>query len=175
MAAKKKKTVKPLKKQTAKPAAKTAKRATGKSAKPSAKAKPAKVAKTVAKSAKRPTQSLGRSVSKPQAKNPAIEFVASDPGRIQPVRDHVLVSEVEMLEKTPGGLYIPQTVMGRELKGKVLAVGQGALDKKGRRRPLDVRVGDLVVYSQYVGLQIKIGGSQYLLLKESEILGIAQS
>lgn len=94
---------------------------------------------------------------------------------LHPLADRVLV-KVETGEKmTPGGLYIPDTAsITGNLKGQVLAAGHGGRNKKGQLRPLDVKTGDTVLFSEYVGEKINIDGQDVHVLRESEILGIVE-
>ena len=94
---------------------------------------------------------------------------------LHPLADRVLV-RVEAGEKmTAGGLYIPDTAsITGNLKGQVLAAGHGGRNKKGQLRPLDVKAGDTVLFSEYVGEKISIDGQDVHVLRESEILGIVE-
>jgi chaperonin GroES len=73
-------------------------------------------------------------------------------------------------EKTKSGLYVPDTAKEKPMEGEVLAVGPGALNEKGERIPMDVAVGDKVIYSKYGGMEVKIDGDAYLILSERDIL-----
>jgi len=73
-------------------------------------------------------------------------------------------------EKTKSGLYVPDTAKEKPMEGEVLAVGPGALNEKGERVPVDVVVGDKVIYSKYGGMEVKIDGEAYLILSERDIL-----
>lgn len=89
-----------------------------------------------------------------------------------PLDDRVLVQVTGASDRTPGGLYIPVSVEQRPQQGKVLAVGKGRRSKKGKLRPMDVKVGDTVVYAEFTGVNTSIGGKEVILLREEEILGI---
>lgn len=91
---------------------------------------------------------------------------------VSPLDDRVLI-QVESTEmRTPGGLYIPETAnINGNYQGAVVAVGRGHRDKKGRVRPLDVQVGDQVLFGQYAGSTIEIDGEELKIVRESEILG----
>lgn len=91
-----------------------------------------------------------------------------------PVRDHILVQPDGFSEKTPGGLFIPATVKDKPLQGRVLAVGKGAFNKKGLLRPLDVQVGEKVLYTQYAGTTVTLQGQELLILKEDDVLGVSK-
>ncbi|MDQ7031040.1 MAG: co-chaperone GroES [Ardenticatenia bacterium] len=89
---------------------------------------------------------------------------------IQPLHDRVLVRPIEQEEVTPSGIILPETAKEKPMEGEVIAVGPGALQEDGSRRPLDVQVGDRVIYAKYAGTEIKNGDNKLLLLKESDIL-----
>lgn len=93
---------------------------------------------------------------------------------ITPIDDRVLVELVKPEEKTAGGLYIPDVAQKKSNNAKVVAVGPGKRDKKGRRRPLDVQVGERILYAEYAGNSLKLEGVNLLLLKESDILGVIE-
>lgn len=96
-------------------------------------------------------------------------------GLISPIKDHVLVEMRSEERLTAGGLIIPDTAqISGNKKGVVLAVGKGAFNKKGQIRPLELRVGDLVLFSEYAGSQIEQNGHKFVLLRESDVLGILQ-
>jgi len=83
----------------------------------------------------------------------------------------VKVAEVAE-EKTKSGLYVPDTAKEKPQEGEVLAVGPGARDEKGERIPMDVKVGDRVIFSKYSGTEVKVDGEEYLILSENNILAI---
>lgn len=91
--------------------------------------------------------------------------------KIQPLSDRLVIKVVEATEeKTKSGLYVPDTAKEKPMEGEVLAVGPGALNEKGERIPMDVAVGDKVIYSKYGGMEVKIDGEAYLILSERDIL-----
>jgi chaperonin GroES len=92
----------------------------------------------------------------------------------KPLHDRVLVKRIEAEEKTPRGVIIPETAREKPAEGKVLAVGPGIRDGMGKVHPLDVRVGDLVVFGKWAGTELVIGGEDRLILKEADILGIME-
>jgi chaperonin GroES len=94
---------------------------------------------------------------------------------LTPIDDRVLVELVKPAEKTAGGLFIPDMAQERSNNGRVVAVGPGKRDKKGRRRPLDVRVGEKIMYAEYTGSKLQLEGRNLLLINESDILGIVES
>jgi chaperonin GroES len=92
----------------------------------------------------------------------------------RPLHDRVLIRRVEAEEKTPGGIIIPDTAKEKPIEGEVLAVGAGARDESGRVVPLDVKVGDRVLFGKWAGTEVIIGGEDRLILKESDILGVVE-
>lgn len=94
---------------------------------------------------------------------------------LTPLDDRILVEIVKSEKMTPGGLYIPDTAeVSGNFKAQVLAVGRGARDKKGRLRPLDVKVGDTVLVTEYAGTPAKVMERDLRILRESEVLGIIE-
>jgi chaperonin GroES len=90
----------------------------------------------------------------------------------RPLHDRVLVRRVEAEAKTAGGIIIPDTAKEKPQEGKVLAVGPGARDDAGKLVPLDVKVGDRVLFGKWSGTEVKIDGKDLLIMKESDIMGI---
>ena len=94
---------------------------------------------------------------------------------IKPLEDRILVQALEAEQTTATGLVIPDTAKERPQEGKVLAVGPGRFDDSGAKRiPLDVKVGDLVIFSKYGGTEVKYDGQEYLLLSARDILAIVE-
>jgi chaperonin GroES len=91
---------------------------------------------------------------------------------VKPLGDRVFIKISEKEEKTAGGIYLPDTVKEKPQIGEIAAVGPGKLDDKGVRQPLEVKVGDKVLYSKYAGTDIKIATDEYVLLAEKDILAI---
>ena len=91
---------------------------------------------------------------------------------IKPLEDRVLVQPLEAETTTASGLVIPDTAKEKPQEGKVVATGPGRIDDKGNRVPLDVNVGDRVIYSKYGGTEIKHGGQEYLILSARDVLAI---
>lgn len=94
--------------------------------------------------------------------------------KIKPLADRLVVERLEQDEKTAGGIIIPDTAKEKPKQGKVLAVGPGAKDENGKRIPVDVQAGDIVLFTQWAGNEIKIEGKDYLVLKESDVIGIIE-
>lgn len=91
---------------------------------------------------------------------------------IKPLEDRVVVRTLEAEQTTASGLVIPDTAKEKPQEGEVLAVGPGRFDDKGQRVPLDVAVGDKVIYSKYGGTEVKYAGEEYLILSARDILAI---
>ncbi len=91
---------------------------------------------------------------------------------IKPLEDRIVVKSVEAEQTTASGLVIPDTAKEKPQEGEVLAIGPGRIDDNGNRVPLDVTIGDRVIYSKYGGTEIKHGGQEYLILSARDILAI---
>ena len=91
-----------------------------------------------------------------------------------PLHDRVLVRRVEEEEKTAGGIIIPDTAQEKPMQGKILAVGSGARNDKGEITPLDVKVGDNILFGKWSGTEIMVDDEELLIMKESDIMGIIQ-
>ena len=90
----------------------------------------------------------------------------------KPLHDRVLVSRLESDTKTKGGILIPDTAKEKPQEGEVIAVGSGVKDKDGALQPLDVKIGDKILFGKWSGTEVKIDGEDYLIMKESDIMGI---
>ena len=95
--------------------------------------------------------------------------------KLDPLGDRVVVKPSTKEEVTKGGIVIPDTAKEKPQEGKVLAVGPGRMTEDGKRIPLDVKVGDVVVYAKYGGTEIKEGDEEYIILRESDILAKKKS
>lgn len=91
---------------------------------------------------------------------------------VKPLGDRVFVKVSEAEEKTAGGIYLPDNAKEKPQVGEVVTVGEGKLNDKGERVPVEVKVGDKVLYSKYAGTDIKLGGDDYVLLSEKDILAV---
>ena len=89
-----------------------------------------------------------------------------------PLHDRVVVRRLESEEKTAGGLIIPDSAKEKPAEGEVVSVGNGAIDEKGNRMPMDVKAGDRILFGKWSGTEVKINGEDMLIMKESDILGI---
>jgi chaperonin GroES len=94
--------------------------------------------------------------------------------KIKPLGDRVLVEAVEETEVEKGGIIIPDTAKEKPQKGEVVAVGEGKLNDDGDRMPIDVAVGDVVIYGKYSGQEIKVDGEEYMILKADDIYAIVE-
>jgi len=90
--------------------------------------------------------------------------------KLQPLADRVLVKPMEKEEKTKSGIYLPDTAKEKPQEGEVMAVGPGKMTDDGKRIPLDLKVGDRVIYAKYGGTEIKIDDEEMMILRESDIL-----
>lgn len=90
----------------------------------------------------------------------------------RPLHDRVVVRRIEADQKTAGGIIIPDSAQEKPSEGEIVAVGEGARDDAGNRITLDVKVGDRVLFGKWSGTEVKIGGEDLLIMKESDIMGI---
>ena len=93
---------------------------------------------------------------------------------IRPLHDRVVIERMEEEQTTPGGIVIPDTAKEKPHRGKVLAVGNGKLLDNGETRPLDVKVGDVVLFGKYAGTEVTIGDEDYLIMREEDILAVIE-
>ena len=93
---------------------------------------------------------------------------------LKPLGNRVVVEPIEQEEVTAGGIVLPETAKEKPQKGKVLSIGPGERDEDGKRIPMDVAPGDMVLFAKYSGTEIKIEGKKVLILKESDILAIVE-
>ncbi len=94
---------------------------------------------------------------------------------IKPLGDRVLVKPIEKETMTASGIMLPETAKEKPQEGEIIAVGQGRRDEDGERIALDVEVGNKVLFAKYAGTEVKIGDEKYLIMKESDILGIIEA
>ena len=94
--------------------------------------------------------------------------------KIRPLQDRVIVKRVKEEEKTKGGIIIPDTAKEKPMEGKVIAVGNGKVNDEGKLRPLDVKVGDRVLFGKYSGTEVKLDGEEALILREDDIVGVIE-
>ena len=91
---------------------------------------------------------------------------------VRPLHDRIIVQLIDEGEQQVGGIIIPDSAREKPQQGKVLAVGDGRMTEEGRRIPLDVRSGDLILFGKYSGQDIKLDGEEYLIVKEDEVLAV---
>ena len=94
--------------------------------------------------------------------------------KVRPLHDKILVKQLEEEDKSKGGIIIPETAKEKPFQGKVVAVGKGKTLEGGDLRPLDVKVGDKVLFERYAGTIIKIEGEEYMMMSESDVLAILE-
>lgn len=94
--------------------------------------------------------------------------------KIKPLGDRILILGMDKEKKTKGGILIPDTAKEKPQEGKVIAVGTGKMNEKGKRVPLDVKKGDRVLFGKYAGNEIKIDGVEHLIMREDDILAIQE-
>lgn len=94
--------------------------------------------------------------------------------KVKPLYDRVIVKRLEEKEQKHGGIIIPDSAKEKPMEGKVIAIGNGRVEKDGKRSSLEVKVGDRVLFGKYAGQEIKIDDVEHVILKEDEILGIIQ-
>ena len=92
--------------------------------------------------------------------------------KLRPLQDRILVQRVREEEKTKGGIIIPDTAKEKPAEGKVVSVGNGKLDEKGKRIALEVKKGDRILFGKYSGTEVKIEGEEYLIMREDDVLGV---
>lgn len=93
---------------------------------------------------------------------------------VRPLHDRILVRRMTEDEKTAGGLYIPDTAKEKPQRGEVVATGKGRVLEDGKTLPLEVKVGERVLFGKYAGTELKLGGEEYLMIREEDVLGIVQ-
>ncbi len=94
--------------------------------------------------------------------------------KFRPLQDRVLIRRIEPDEKTTGGIVIPDTAQEKRMEGEVVAVGPGARSEDGMVHPLDVQLGDQVLFGKWSGTEIKLAGEDLMIMKESDLLGICK-
>ncbi len=94
---------------------------------------------------------------------------------IRPLQDRVMIRRVEEEDKTSGGIIIPDTAKEKPIEGKVVAIGNGKVLKDGKVRPLEVKVGDTVLFGKYSGTEVKLDGVEHVLLREDDVLAVTAS
>ena len=95
--------------------------------------------------------------------------------KLRPLGDRVWIEPIEQEETTASGIILPETAKEKPQEGRVLAVGPGVRNDKGERQPLDVKVGNRVLFAKYAGAEVKHEGTKYLIMRESDILAIVEA
>jgi chaperonin GroES len=93
---------------------------------------------------------------------------------IRPLHDRVIIKRMEEERTTPGGIVIPDSAAEKPVRGEVLAVGKGKIMENGETRPLDVKVGDKVLFGKYSGTEIKVDGQEVLVMREEDIMAVLE-
>ncbi|MEK9968016.1 MAG: co-chaperone GroES [Ferrovibrio sp.] len=94
--------------------------------------------------------------------------------KFRPLHDRVVVKRLAEEERTAGGIIIPDSAKEKPMQGEIIAVGAGARDENGKVQPLDVKVGDRVLFGKWSGTEVKLDGEELLIMKESDIMGIIE-
>jgi len=94
--------------------------------------------------------------------------------RIKPLADRVVIRALDESEQMRGGLYIPDTAKEKPSRGEIIAVGPGAISDEGKRRDMDVKTGDRVLYGKYSGTDVTVDGEDFLILRESDVLAVLE-
>src|SRR3989338_5666287 len=98
-------------------------------------------------------------------------FMAKELG-VRPLHDRILVRRMAEEEKTAGGIIIPDTAKEKPQRGEIVAAGKGRVTEEGKVTPLDVKIGDKILFGKYSGTELKLNGEEYLMMREEDILGI---
>ncbi len=91
---------------------------------------------------------------------------------IRPLQDRIIVKRTEEEEKTAGGIIIPDAAKEKPMQGEVVAAGKGKVGDDGKINPLDVKVGDKILFGKYAGTEVKLDGEDYLIMREDDVLGV---
>jgi chaperonin GroES len=94
--------------------------------------------------------------------------------KIRPLHDRLIVKRLEEERTSPGGIVIPDTATEKPIQGKVIAVGKGKILEDGKVRPLDVKVGDKILFGKYSGTEVKMDGEEYLVMREEDVMAIIE-
>jgi chaperonin GroES len=93
---------------------------------------------------------------------------------VTPLHDRIIVSRIEEGEQKVGGIIIPDSAKEKPMQGKVIAAGNGKINDDGKRMPLDVKAGDLILFGKYSGQEIKLDGEEFLIMREDEVLAVIE-
>ncbi len=94
--------------------------------------------------------------------------------KFRPLHDRILIERVESEEKSVGGIILPDTAKEKPQQGKVMAVGPGRRDEAGKIIPMEIKVGDKILFGKYTGTEIKIDGTEYIIMREEEVFGLLE-
>jgi chaperonin GroES len=94
--------------------------------------------------------------------------------KVRPLNDRIIVKRLEEEEKTKGGIIIPDSAKEKPIEGKVIAVGDGRINKDGKKIPMEIKKGDRVLFAKYGGTEIKMDGEEYLMMKEDDVLAVIE-
>ena len=101
--------------------------------------------------------------------------MGSKKSKIRPLQDRLIVERIEAEERTDSGLYIPDNAREKPQTGLVVSVGKGRIREDGTLQPLDLKSGDKILFGKYSGTEIKIDGSEYLIMREDDVLGVLEA
>jgi len=93
---------------------------------------------------------------------------------LKPIGDRVIVKALSAEAVTPGGIVLPDTAKEKPLEGEVIAVGPGSQLESGKMKPMDVKPGDTIIYGKYAGTEVKVGGEDYMILRQDDVLAIIE-
>ena len=94
--------------------------------------------------------------------------------KVRPLNDRIIVKRLEEEEKTKGGIIIPDSAKEKPVEGKVIAVGDGRINKDGKKIPMEIKKGDRILFAKYGGTEIKMEGEEYLMMKEDDVLAVIE-
>ena len=94
--------------------------------------------------------------------------------KVKPLHDRILATRIEEKEQKKAGIIIPDSAKEKPMEGKVMAVGSGRIEKGGKKIPLEVKVGDRILFGKYAGTEVKLDDKEHVILREDEVLGIIQ-
>jgi chaperonin GroES len=120
-----------------------------------------------------------RATTAAPARNPRRFHITNTEGgrdsmKVRPLHDRILVKREEESEEKVGGIIIPDTAKEKPQRGKIVAAGAGKVNEDGKRQPLDVKLGDRILFGKYSGSEVKIDGEEYLILREEDVLAILE-
>jgi chaperonin GroES len=118
-------------------------------------------------------RTAGEDIPVPPLKNQeTTELLRRTAMKFRPLHERVVIKRIEAEEKTSGGIIIPDTAKEKPQEGEVIAVGPGGRDESGKLIPIDVKVGDRVLFGKWSGTEVKLDGVEYMIMKESDLMGV---